>query len=185
MEQILNSDMTQYILNIYAAASSGEYSLEVVFVMFITFPIFYTVLFGMTTWGVYRKGNRDIWRAFVPYTNVKAFCKLVYGEETGIKRYHFCVLLYFAVVLFGAYVATHFHFMLMFIPVMTGFSFYNLWCCFNFKPITRIALGLFSAIPSCALLVTLYISLSPKMEYIGPRQPKKYKMNREELSQNS
>lgn len=173
MEEILNSQWVQYIINIYATASSGDYSFEVVFVMFITFPMFYTFLFGITTWGVFRKGNFAMWRAFVPYTNVKAFCKLIYGEVLGIKRYQFSVMLYFSVVVFGAYVVTHFHYAVMFFPIMTGFSYYNLWCCFNFKPSVRIALGLFSAIPSCALLVTLYISLNPKKVYIGTRTEQK------------
>lgn len=164
-------DVMSYINTVYATAKLGEFTTEIVLVMFITFPLIYSVLFGITTAGVYRKAGVEIWRAFVPYTNVKSFCKIIYGEEFGMKRYHFCVKLYFFVTVTGAYVATHYYYLLLLFPVMSGVSYYKLCSCFNLPKPWRILGGLCAAIPSHGLLVTLIMGFIPKVTYIGPLPP--------------
>lgn len=157
----------QYISSLYQLAESGHFTLEIVFMMGITFPIFYTIFFGITTAVVYKKAGQAMWKAFVPYTNVKAFCKIIYGESMGLKRYKFCVCMYFTTVCTGAFISTYIPFLLLFFPCMAGNTYYRLYKCFNIPHIPCVLLGIFSMVPFHGLYVSMFMSMLPQIHYIG------------------
>lgn len=166
-ELIRDQGFWSYIDSLYKLAETGTYTLEIVLMMGFTFPIFYSFLFGVTTAMVYKKAGFAMWKAFIPYTNVKAFSKIIFGEEKGQKRYQFCVKMYCFTVISGAFMATYAPFLLLFYPCMAGNSYYRLYRCFNIPHNGCVILGLFSTVPLHGLYVSMVLSLVPQIHYIG------------------